>query len=408
MKSKILIPILTALIASACSSTYFASTGHDDLYYRPGIDAPKYRPVAQTAPVVKKSNQDLTDYERYREVLEKEELYDSMATANTGAAEYYAKQNPARQDDITPKAAASTSIAQENDMDYDNTYAINSDYTSRINRFHDGFWGYGTYDPFWDDPYYYTPGWSFGFSFGNSWGYSPYYYGYGYYGYGYPYCGYNYPYSYYGYAGGYYGGYYSSPGVIYGTASSARSNGKYIGINGRSTSSSVYNRIYSATRTKSASSYDNATSSILNPASAEYGRARYTRAYTEDDYRTGISRTKSETTDNASVSASSSRTYTPSYSKPRTYSRPTYNEAQPSSYSRSYSNTTGSTSSTNAQPTQSYSRTYSSTPTATYNTSSSSNYSGSNSRGSSSSTSSGSSSSGSSRSSGSTSSGGRR
>ncbi|HEY4784990.1 MAG TPA: hypothetical protein VIH57_03030, partial [Bacteroidales bacterium] len=217
MKAKIIIQIFTALFLSACSSSYFAKSGNDDLYYSPS----KGSTVAQTQPVVtsgantntskatstvnSRNDQQMTDYEKYRKSLDEREIADT--TDSTSYAGNTDIQNAA--DSKEPVVKSDDYYGEGGD-----TYVYNNYYyTSRLNRFHGGFYDPYFYDPFyfdsWYDPWYYSPGWSFSIGFGWGWG-SPYYYDpyyYPYYGGYWGYYGYN-PYwrGYYGH--GFYEGYH--------------------------------------------------------------------------------------------------------------------------------------------------------------------------------------------------------
>ncbi len=121
---------------------------------------------------------------------------------------------------------------------YDNPYDyVDNDisYSSRINRFNYSFYNMGYYsmfyNPFWYDPFWgygytrWSPGWSFGMSFGgpywsSSWGYNT-WFGYGAWGscWNYPYYGMGWGgYSPY-YGGGYWNSYYYGDGGVRGASS---------------------------------------------------------------------------------------------------------------------------------------------------------------------------------------------
>jgi hypothetical protein len=180
MKAKILIPMFTALLISACTSTYFAGFGYDDLYYRRNNNTQSVNnPSSSTAD--KKSDEASTGYERYRATIGRGQASDTTATANPGAAQAWANQNSAGNNNFNAKSAINKPDS------FGNEYVPNNYYTD---RFLDGYDDYGYYDPYWDDPLYYSPGWGFGLG-----------YPYGYFGFGYPWS--FYPPFYY-FSGGYY------------------------------------------------------------------------------------------------------------------------------------------------------------------------------------------------------------
>jgi Beta-propeller domains of methanol dehydrogenase type len=410
MKAKIIIPMFAAFLASACSSSYFASSGTDDLYYKPGQKSGT-QVIAKATPTDKK-REDVSNYERYRESLESEEIIDTAA--NPAAEGNYQNYSLNRGD----AAYNNDSIRYEDSYSASegNTYITNNYYSTRLRRFHDGYWG-GYYDPFYSDsfydsyyydPYGYGPSWSVGFGWG--WPYYGFGYGYGYYGnYGY-YGGYYSPY-WTGYYNGYWGGYSN-----YGYAS----NSRYGRINNRS---SLTGRLgsnglgYSREKSASIRTYGSGlrTNSTINPNSRRYSteyygssrvsseRAAYTRMAPASNTTSSSRRYNSDgsTYQARSEAENNSRTYTPTYSKPRTYSRPTYNENTSSSVTR---RSTYSESNSNSRSSSDYSSQprYSAPSSSSYSSGSNS-YSSGSSRGS---YSSGSSSSSSGSSSGGSSSGG--
>ena len=123
-----------------------------------------------------------------------------------------------------PEYVESESYETEDGTTYVTNNYYNTDdyyYATRIRRFYDPFYSVGYYDSWYCDPYWYSPGWSFGFGYRLSllifwfflrislllpitryhsllWGYNDWYY---------PYYG-----GYYGYHHGYYDGYYGYNG----------------------------------------------------------------------------------------------------------------------------------------------------------------------------------------------------
>ncbi len=87
MKATFFIPIIAALVTSACSSSYHASSGNDDLYYTPGKNGKDNTNTATVATPnqtsVKKTQEPLSDYEKYRITTEETEL-DSTKQSNDG------------------------------------------------------------------------------------------------------------------------------------------------------------------------------------------------------------------------------------------------------------------------------------------------------------------------------------
>ncbi len=392
MKTKIIIQILTALVLSACSSSYFAKSGNDDLYYTPskGSNIAQAQPetanvaVKKTTTVNQQSNQQVTDYEKYRKSLEEGELADTSVNPAASGRNY--ADNPTVQNPADLKEP----IVQSEDYygDGSDTYVYNNYYyASRLNRFHGGFYDPYFYDPYfynsWYDPFY-SPGWNFsiGFGWGSPYYYDPYYYPYygGYWGY-YGYNPYWHGYYNHGYYDGYnYGGYYNGIGDYGSNRRYGRIPNRSGLTNGLAGRGGVGGSAISGSREKS--------TRIVNPnapSRGNYGTSQSGRRYGTDN--TTISRptytrrvpaesgvnqgTRRYSTDNqGSVNGgrteyrgnagNTTRTYTPSYSKPRTYSRPTYNE---SSSSGNYSGNRESSSS------QNYSR-----PRSSSNTSSGSSY----------------------------------
>ena len=229
MNTMRILPLLAliALLAS-CSGTQ-QTTAYSDIYYSPNDAA-----VTNNNTYVEERDQvsDSEDYPKGREI---EEYYDPNQK----------------------------NVGYDSDMDYDDyRQRYNEDeyhYSSRFRRFHQPSYSFGYYDPFYSNsnwysydpyfwsprivrPYYYSPGWGFGWNnqFGwtasytsgwyNAYPFSGYYGGFGGYGYN--------PYSYYGssYCPPYYGygnnDYYYNSTPIY--------NGQYNSLGSYSSSSSTH------------------------------------------------------------------------------------------------------------------------------------------------------------------------
>jgi hypothetical protein len=395
MRTKIIVPLIIALVMSACSSSYFARSGNDDLYYTPGKTDANRQTASNPQPQADKKSGKISDYEKYRQQVENGGQ-PAVADNNSDTRYYNDSLAQANNRDSREPATETQQYYDNNERNYAVNNAYLDDYSddylysSRIRRFHSyGFGGY--YDPFYSDPFWYSPGLSFslgyGFGYGGygmGFGYSPWSYYYSpfyspYYGYGYGYGGY-----YRGfYDGYYYGNYgYNHYGSFYNDYNkySSGNASPYHGVNGRS-SSGVYNRTYSTTGNRAGT------------ANQDYSRSRYTRSYstpgtTMENRSVREGTTRDRSTVGSSQSSSVSRTYTPSYSKPRTYSRPSYNDNS-SGYSRS---ATSSAPRSTSSP--SYSRSSSGSGSSYSSGSSSRSYTPSSSSSSSHSSSSGSSSSG--------------
>jgi len=169
-----------------------------------------------------------------------------LASNNTGD-DVYNTVAKAREVEYVAPVQQQQQQAQNNNQEYDEYYGTSNpyydmDYSSRINRFYNGYSWRGYYDPYYDNYYsgnsygntnflgyglgwnngYGLGGWGGGFGYGLGYGYgsiwnSPYNYGYfGYNPYGFGGWG---PYSYYdrfGWGGGFYGGGYGIGGGYYG------------------------------------------------------------------------------------------------------------------------------------------------------------------------------------------------
>jgi uncharacterized membrane protein YgcG len=363
MKTKIIVPVVTALVFSACSSSYVARSGNDDLYYSPAKgnsiaqqQGNADRAAAPTSSNVseKRNSGQMSDYEKYRNSLENEEQGDTTAAQPDSGQTYAdssAVQNEA--DSKEPVVESDNYYGDGSDVYADNNYY----YASMLNRFHGGF-----YDPYFYDPFYYnslynpwyTPGWSFSIGFGWGWpyysdyyypsfgywgyyGYSPYrfgYYGHGFYdGYGYRGYGYGYGYESYGRYGripnrsGFSGGYIGRRAVNMSGASAVtrvRSTRMVNPSTGVSSSGRRYTSTSGGVTSSTQRSVYTRRVPVNNGSSVNSNVRRYG---TGNPTFTNRERVQSQ-------GASNTRTYTPSYYKPRTYSRPSYNVSNPGYYSR--------------------------------------------------------------------------
>lgn len=245
-------------LATACSPTYQAgsSGGSDDVYYSAGDNA-----GSQGSPSNGNSSSGNSQNSQNPAGSNNNTNYDYNQDQTSGTPDY---SNSAPQESYSTTSQSSDGSG--------NTYVTNNyyntddyydySYSARVKRFYDPVNGYGYYDPYYTNSYYYdynpaswgvsiylgynwwAPSYAyyapfsyggFGISFG--WGYP--YYGYGYggypyygYGYGYPYYGYGYGCGYpsYGYGGCYNPCYYNSydhynSGVYYGPRGSIASAG---------------------------------------------------------------------------------------------------------------------------------------------------------------------------------------
>lgn len=370
MKAKIIISVLTALVMSACSSSYMAKSGNDDLYYTPGKGSSIPQSQTENTNVSaknfpsaeKRSSSQMTDYEKYRASMENRELADS---AGQTYADTSNMQNVA--DSKEPVVESDEYYGEGGDSYVYNNYY----YANRLNRFHGGF-----YDPFFYDPFYfdswYSPGWSFSIGWGWGYPYYDYYYPYGYWGYyGYnPYYGHRYGYfDYYGYGYGRWGGSYSSDrkygripnrSNLTNTPYGRRSNTTgYISNNSvsREKSTRMGSTVGSSRGGSTSPSGRRYTNDNVSTSRGSSERSVYTRRAPVDNNgavmsgrrydNPGAANRRTEYNEN---SRNSGRTYTPTYSKPRNYSRASYNE---SSSSNSYS---GGRNSSSSPSSQSYSR----------------------------------------------------
>ena len=421
MKTSFNILILSTLVLGSCSPTYKAGvSAYDDLYYTPrDARIQSETPVSQVrtqaqAPAVK---EELSDYERYILEMEREGLNSEEGSLKAGpVAEdtlYYDETQEGAYDYYNDGSAPVVNNY------YGSVYQSPS-YTSRINRFHSPYYGYSYYDP-WYDPYYSYSPWSFnlGFGYGLGWGHSSFGYGYPYYSpyysyWDYPYYGYGYGYggsywrgyrngyndAYYWGGGGYYPYYYGSGHTDYGrsytyghrqsrsgystygvnttnpkserTTSGTRTNTRETGIANNSTSG--------ASRTRNTVITSAGSNAERNRMSA--GNERQTSGSLDKNGNTAVRKTSVTTTrtgDRSPVSRynnANRQSYTPTYTRPRTTTRPSYNtDNRSAGYRSSTSNQSGTyKSSTPARSGSSSSSSSYRSSTPTRSSSSSSSY----------------------------------
>jgi hypothetical protein len=182
--------VLGAMVfASACSSTTHTSSTPDDVYYTSGDPAPA------PPPAVSHSSPSGSDYGRAQR---------TQYSNNSGYASTDVNQgNPnGNQGDPNGGSSSSQQYRDSSGNNVTNNYYNGGyddyGYTSQLRRYYSPMAGYGYYDPYYTDPYFYGPSYGLGIGFG---------YGLGY-GFGYS-AFYNPFYPYYGFGLGYYGGYYS-------------------------------------------------------------------------------------------------------------------------------------------------------------------------------------------------------
>jgi len=406
MKAKVTIISALALLLGACTTGNYVTDRYDDIYFTPGDVPPPVIvdpvPADQTmrnstvAPLVtQEPNYDETGSPLYE---------NHVFTTNNKSADlqHYDMSGMELVD-------SDTTLLSNEDTD---TYIINNYYEAedinfayRINRFHR--FGYYSpyswyYDPFFYDPYYYdpfyydywySPGWSFGLSWG--WGYPYYgsywgnswYWGSSYYGgWGYPYyAGHYHSYPYYSddYRYGHRRANYSTVrNSEYGTRSSYNTLGRRTSssfdttdrsrVAGVRSSSAISSGRSLGTTTKSATIMDRRRDASSNGVSTSNGRSisTSTDAYnrtnrsTQAASQTPVVRQSTQnraTSGNASDSryntTTQKREYTPSYTKPRTVTRSSYNN---SSYNKSGSSYTKPSSGTQTQQNSNYRSTYNS------------------------------------------------
>ncbi|HPY81640.1 MAG TPA: hypothetical protein PK548_07375, partial [Bacteroidales bacterium] len=231
MKKKIFLPLIViAILGTSCK---LGSLVYYDDVYTTSSDA-QYQKKAKTTQISENSsyqydtqsqNYDSNYYTEEAENYNNSNEYSSEYSNN----EYYAEEEQYYPETKSYSSGGNTYVT--NNYYYDNDDYYDYYYTSRIRRFHSGYYtGWGYYDPYYTNLYWYDyapSSWGMSIYLGYNWWwpsyyYRPYYYGYGYYSYGFDYgwgwgchrpywggywSGYNHGY-YDGYYAGYYAGYY--------------------------------------------------------------------------------------------------------------------------------------------------------------------------------------------------------
>jgi hypothetical protein len=330
MKALSYIPILALLVFSSCSSTLYTGADYDDLYYSPS-DAPVLNDrAAAKSPIEEKE-------------LRANNYYDNVYAGDTLLADKYSLPS-----DYDDQIVVNNSAGGGSGYDY-----YDDSYANRLNMF------YGNYfNPYWQDPFYYNFGYSYGspyFGLGFNYGYP--YFGLGFrYSFGYPYYGYN-PYywdpffygGYWGYP--YYGGcygcypyysyypYYSEGyGTTYGrrerpSTASSRYN-ENMGTAGYRRSGGTYSG-YSATGRRSAPGTQTTTVASdarrsTSDASTPTAVARSSQDVVKSDGgtpRSAASMQRNQVNSKPEY-RNAERSYVPSYNNPRMSTRPSYNNSR--------------------------------------------------------------------------------
>ncbi|MDX9883381.1 MAG: hypothetical protein RBS73_15070 [Prolixibacteraceae bacterium] len=390
MKTNVTLMLASLLILGACSTgTYVTRTYDDDIYYVPGdivLPPVSYNSGDKMQGQQKTENTSTIDQQQLV-ISQSETLQDGSKALNNyifhddGQSDYLRADMDAL-DEFDLVASDTTLTGDDEDYQYiiNNYYEMDDlGYSYRINRFHRPFF-YGSFglnswywnDWYWDSwywndwysPYYYG-GWGWGYSpfysgmYWNSW-YSPYYYG----GWGWPYYHggfYNPYYSWHYHDWHYGGGFYDSDDYHYGrrrgsysTVADGRS-GNYSSTISRTRdnglkSGTVGGRDYSSAREGLTSRRERSVDgNVQETKSATLTEKR--RAIDHNSYQRDISTTRTSgnrsgssvirdnqpsTTGRTYQSGTSAqqRTYMPSYNKPRTVTRSTYNSTSTNSYNR--------------------------------------------------------------------------
>jgi len=354
MKTKITLSLALGLLIGACTTGSYVTNGYDDIYYSPQNAS---IPIVDQQPANESTHSPGTLSEQSSGTAAT--ISSQTKNNNSSVMENYIFQNGDSSSEVQrynmqgmEMVDSDTTVLQN---DSGTNYVINNyydaddiDYTSRINRFH----RFGFYDPFmWDswnyDPFYYDPwaynyywpgsfgigfgsyGWGMGFGFNYGWNspYYSYYGGYPYYG-GYNYWGYNpgrYNHDYYGNRDYRPRGNRSSYSTINRSGSThpqVKSVTDMSSVSGRKNISSSNGRnITSQSGINSSTIYEsrrinNPSSNGVKTNSSNNGNRTSNSAYK--------SSTISNTTSIRGVSGNG-RSYTPSYTKPRTVTRSSYN-----------------------------------------------------------------------------------
>ena len=344
MKTKITLLSALSLLLGACTTGSYVTNGYDDIYYSP---------QNASVPIITQQNTNKAPSLSYNQAGQSSatDIKSSEDNGNDSSVmENYIFQGD-KSSDVQSynmkgmELVNSDTTALKNDSD--TNYIINNyydaddiDYTSRINRFH----RFGFYDPFlWDswnyDPFYYDPwaynyywpgsfgigfgsyGWGLGFGFNYGWNspYYSYYRGYPYYG-GYSYYGgyNNWGNQYYNYNRRYYGNHEYTPRGNRSSYSTVRGSGStHPQVRSVTDMSSVSGRkginnstIYDSRR------INNSSSNGVKSNSSYTVQKTYNPAYKKSSSRNATS---------IRGVSGNGRSYTPSYTKPRTVTQSSYN-----------------------------------------------------------------------------------
>ncbi|MGF7138445.1 hypothetical protein [Roseimarinus sediminis] len=424
MKRKLIIITMVAMVATACSTGLQTTGGYvDDIYYRPGDVSMELSPeladneLANKKQLAKKETIIVSQLEEGEDGTKKLNNY----IYADDEPDWFNKVQAYNLENIDSVANDTVYFPDEDQGQYEiNNYFVEDDfsYAQRIRTFHDPY--YYHYDPY----YNFSFRWGWGsphYSYWDPWYYDPWYYGsWGYAGAYWGWYGYNswYPPYYHNHYYPYYGSYYNNwpyyagnnrdyhdgdrrsrrPNTVYGGGGVAA---RSVGSSDMRQSGSVINK--SAQSNGRRSVIDNTTAS--NQKSVTTQRSGSGEALIEMRRSTttsNVSRNGNVRTNNTSTAPASTRTavtpvtrsersgsasynkpvvssgnantqrssdYTPSYNKPRSNTRATYNRSNstPAQSRSTYTRSTGSSSKSYSIP----SSTTRSTPTSTYRSGSS-------------------------------------
>ncbi|MEI7828945.1 MAG: hypothetical protein WCI31_04205 [Prolixibacteraceae bacterium] len=398
--------IAVAFLATACTTGSKVTSGgySDDLYFTPGDALPAVREkVKEVEQPQKKSTVVMQVQENEQGKVVDNYIVPKGSRKDKNA--YYFDEQPAYSDTIMEYKDNQEQVTINNYFEGEEM-----DYSTRIRTFYNPYF----YDPYWDpfwSPYYGSPfswgmGWrgSFGGFYGGYYGgwYDPWYsgFGYGYGGYGYGgfgYGGYASGYGYGGYgwgwtSGDYYGGgmnggnYYTgkqnhtgkrgeSNAVRYGMnyksgslTGSSGFNGQVLGRNANSSSTrlsggNTINGAVSGSRTISAGSGATGTRNSVTRAATvlQQNQGNNTMQGTRVNRGATISNLRRSGTNNiqssgpvnpgnVTRSVSAARDYTPTYTRPRMNTQPSYNTGSTRQYSTPQSSSGGTQSTRFARP----------------------------------------------------------
>lgn len=202
------------MITASCSSTYQAGKA-DDVYYSTKDPVPAPAPVPSTAPAPSQENYDYGN----------NNYNNDNSGYQDGQNQQYDSQNDNSNSSQYSDGQGNTYVTNNYNGDY-----YDYEYSSRIRRFYEPVYGFGFYDPFYTNSYWYNyrpASWGVSIYLGYNWWAPSHFYtnpfnygGWGFgagFGYGSPYGGFGYPfyphygfspYPYYGGFGGYNHGYH--------------------------------------------------------------------------------------------------------------------------------------------------------------------------------------------------------